>query len=88
MEETFQIRQVTSAGVGSHLDTTGKVFEFAQRSAVVWDKGLMSNTSNLSPMDKSIRQVLRWIRWSFFKIHSHVTNMLIHYIINANIITM
>ena len=52
-------------------------------------RGLMSNTGNLSPMDKSIRQVLRWIRWSsFFKIHSHVTNILIHYVINANIITM
>ena len=38
MEETFQIRQATSAGVGSHLDTTGKVFQFAQGSAVVWDK--------------------------------------------------
>ena len=24
----------------------------------------------------------------FFKIHSHVTNILIHYVINANIITM
>ena len=50
---------------------------------------LMSNTGNLSPMDKSIRQVLRWIRWSsFFKIHSHVTSILIHYVTNANIITM
>ena len=38
MEETFQIQQATSAGVGSHLDTTGKVFQFAQGSAVVWDK--------------------------------------------------
>ena len=26
---------------------------------------LMSNTGNLSPMDKSIRQVLRWIRWTY-----------------------
>ena len=37
-----------------------KVLRYKTRNCL-----LMSNTGNLSPMDKSIRQVLRWIRWTY-----------------------
>ena len=52
------------------------------------EKGLMSNTGNLCPMENPIRQVLRWIRWSFSYRSRDKHTYTLHNVINANTITI